>query len=206
VANVSVEFLEGTVKEYAPIFAVCNTGGLQYVIAQVPTDLPLGATTVVVSAQSGSTTLNNIPVTPVSPGVFQTTMSDGTMRAVLQHVSDGSFVELENPAHAGETLRAFVTGLGRPVSASGVAIATNEPGIPGDDATPQNQILVGVGSEGANVLSVVYSQYQIGVYIVTFQVPSDAQPGNTLIKVPFGVAAVLNGTPQFSIPSSIPIF
>ncbi len=111
-------------------------------------------------------------------------------------------MSLENPAHAGETLRAFVTGLGAPVSASGVRIGTDQGGIPGDDAAPQVPVIVGVADEGVTVNNAVYAQNLIGVWILTFNVPADAPPGNNL---DFAVAAVLNDTPQYGNPSKIPI-
>jgi len=44
-------------------------------------------------------------------------MSDGKKNERFFSVfSDGSFISLENRAHPGDRLRAFVTGLGRPVS------------------------------------------------------------------------------------------
>lgn len=202
VSNVTVLFSEGGYQAYAPIYSVCNLGvGKESVTVQVPADLPLGATSVTVAANSGSTTINNVPVTPVSPGIFQTVMSDKVSRAVLQH-PDGSYVSLESPAHPGEKLVAYVTGLGRPISASGVTIGTDQGGIVGDDASPSAPIIVGVADAGVNIDSAVYSPDLIGVWIVTFHVPVDAPTGNNLN---FAVAAILNDSPVFGNPSKIPI-
>jgi uncharacterized protein (TIGR03437 family) len=201
-AGVDVLFTEGAYQAYAPIYFVCNLGvGQEYVMVQVPADLPLGSASVTVAAPSGSKTVSGIPVTPVSPAVFETVMSDKVKRAVLQH-ADGSFVELENPAHRGEQLRAYVSGLGRPVSASGVRIGTNQGGIAGDDAAPQVPVIVGVADAGVVIDSVVYAPNMIGVYVVTFEVPADAPSGNNL---DFAVAAVVNDAPVFGNPSKIPI-
>ena len=42
VSNVTVEFIEGSYQQFGPIYTVCNLGGGQeYVVVQVPTDLPL---------------------------------------------------------------------------------------------------------------------------------------------------------------------
>ena len=163
---------------------------------------PLGATSVTVRVGTGSTTVDNIPVTPVSPGLFETVMSDGKKRAVVQRVSDGTFISLENPAHRGDRLRAFVTGLGRPVSKSGVRLGTNQGGISGDDASPLVGMVVGVGDQGVNFVSAIYAQDMVGVYDVTFDVPASGPSGN---DVNFAVAAVLNDTPVFSNPSKLPI-
>jgi uncharacterized protein (TIGR03437 family) len=203
VSLVNVQFISGTFTQYAPVFAVCNLGpGQEYVVIQVPADVPLGATSVKVTVGSGSTTLDNIPVTPVSPGVFETQMSDGKKRAVLIRVADGSYITLENPAHPSDRLKAFVTGLGRPVSKTGVRLGSNQGGIPGDDASPQVGILVGVADQGVNFVSANYAQDIIGVYEVTFDVPANAPTGN---DVNFVVAAILNDNPVFSNGSKLPI-
>ncbi|HTM49069.1 MAG TPA: hypothetical protein VL285_10325 [Bryobacteraceae bacterium] len=198
VANVNVEFVAASFRQFAPIFSVCNVGGTQeYVVIQVPAELPLGATSITVRAGSGSTTLDNIPVFQVSPGVFEGASTDGKNRAVLQRVSDGSFITLENPARKGDRLRAFVSGLGRPVSKTGVRLGSNQGGIPNDDASPQVNIIVGVADQGVNFVSAIYASDVIGVYLVTFDVPSNAPSGD----VTFSIAAILNENPTYSNPS-----
>jgi uncharacterized protein (TIGR03437 family) len=197
-SSISVEFASGSFRQSAPMFAVCNLRGQEYILVQVPAELPLGATSITVRAGSGSTTLDNIPVTPVSPGIFEYTQANGRKHAVLQRVADGSYVTEDNPARRGDRLRAFVTGLGRPVSRSGVRLGTNQPGIPGDDASPQVEIIVGVADQGVNTVSSIYAPDLVGVYVVTFDVPSNAPSG----EVSFSVAAVLNDAPAYSNPSS----
>jgi uncharacterized protein (TIGR03437 family) len=202
VSAVTVLFTEGSsYSSYAPIYAVCNQGGQEYVTVQVPADLPLGATSVTVRAGVGTKTVDGVPVAQFSPGIFETVMSDSKKRAVLQH-SDGSFVSLESPAQKGEKLRAYVTGLGRPVSASNVLIGSNQSGIPGDDATPLVPIIVGVANQGVAVISAVYAQDLIGVYLVSFVVPSDAPSGK---DIGFSLAVNLNGNLLYSNSSEIPI-
>ena len=202
IAGDTVLFTEGSFSGYGPILSVCNTGvGQEYLVVQVPAELPLGAASVTVRSGIGSKTVDGVLVLPASPGVFETPMSDGQKRAVLQH-ADGTFVSLENKAQRGEKLRAYVTGLGRPVSASGVLIGTNQSGIAGDDAAPQVPVVAGVADEGVAVDSAVYSSDLIGVYIVTFTVPSDAPSGN---DIAFTIAVNLNGNLTFSNGSKIPI-
>jgi uncharacterized protein (TIGR03437 family) len=203
VSGVTVLFTEGGFSAYGPILSVCNLGvGQEYVVVEVPAELPLGATSVTVRAGIGSKTVDGVLVTPATPGVFETVMSDGQKRAVLQHAADGSFVSLENKAQRGEKLRAYVTGLGRPITASGVPIGTNQSGIAGDDAAPQVPVIAGVADEGVTVDSAVYSTDLIGVYIVTFTVPSDVPSGNNL---DFAIAVNLNGNFTFSNASKIPV-
>jgi uncharacterized protein (TIGR03437 family) len=188
---------------YGPLYSVCNLGaGQEFVSLQVPADLPLGSTNVTVSVGSSTTTVQNVPVTPFSPGIFETVMSDGVKRAVLLH-ADGSYVQLDNKARPGETLRAFVTGLGRPVTASGQRLGSNRGGVPGDDASPTQPIVVGVANQGVRTVSAVYAPYFIGVYIVTFEV--QANPPIRGDNSPFAVAVLVNDNLQFGNPSKIPI-
>jgi len=202
-SNVTVLFASGSYQAYGPLYAVCNLGpGMEYVTLQVPADLAVGVATVTVRVGTSQTIVTNVPVTPVSPGIFETVMSDGRKRAVLLHGNDGSYVTLENKARAGETLRAFVTGLGRPVTARGVKIGTNQGGNPNEDASPQQTVVVGVANAGVNVVSTVYAPYLIGVYIVTFEVQSPVATGN---DVNFAVAVRINEELVFGNPSKIPI-
>ncbi len=204
VQSVTVLFTEGSFASYAPIFAVCKdpASGQESVTVQVPAELPLGAASVTVRAGTGTKTVDGVAVTQFSPGVFEVVMSDGKKRALLQHADDGSFVSLESPARAGETLRAYVDGLGRPVSASGLQIGTNQTGIPGDDASPLVPLVIGVADAGVDVISAKYGTEVIGVYVVTFMAPVDAPSGK---DANFGIAVNLNGNLVFSNASKIPI-
>ena len=203
VSNVSVLFTSGSFAAYAPIYAVCNLGvGQQYVVVQVPAELPAGSTTsVTMRVGTGQTVLDGIPVTLVSPGIFETVYSDLRKRAVLLR-DDGTYVSLASPARRGERLRAFVTGLGRPRSKNGFLIGTNQGGIPGDDASPLFNVILGVNNGGVTPESVVYAQDLIGVYVVTFVVPADSASGS---DINFAVAAILNDVLIFGNPSKIPV-
>jgi uncharacterized protein (TIGR03437 family) len=128
-------------------------------------------------------------------------MSDGAGRAVLQRL-DGSYVSLESPARPGERLRAFVTGLGRPVTASGILIKTNQAGIIGDDASPPNPVDLRIAGRDVPVVSATYSTDTIGVYVITFDLPADAPSGPDM---DFGVATVVGGQNLFGKLSKLPV-
>jgi uncharacterized protein (TIGR03437 family) len=142
----------------------------------------------------------NVPVLPASPGIFQTVMSDGRLRAVLVR-PDGSFVSLTNPARRGEQIVAFLTGLGPTTQAN---IGTNSVPAPGTTASVQGQVIVGINNSGVQVVSSQLSPDLIGVYEVTFLVPPDAPQGNNIV---FSVAVnpPNSSTTQFSNGSLIPI-
>jgi uncharacterized protein (TIGR03437 family) len=124
----------------------------------------------------GGSANTNITVLPASPGIFGTVMSDGVSRAVLVR-PDGTFVSLQNPARKGEIIRLYATGLG-PVIPS---VSTNSIAVPGTDSLVVGQMIVGVNNAGARVISGRLAPSLIGVYEVTFQVPSDAPSGNDVV-------------------------
>lgn len=198
VSQVTVQFS----NSFAPIYAVCNLGqGQEYVVVQTPADLPLGNTTVTMRVGGGSTTLNNVPVTPVSIGIFETLMSDGRKRAVILR-PDGSYVSLQNPARRGDVLRSFVTGIGTPVTATGQNVGSNSLGVPGDPATSPYRILLGVNGEGVTPNYVKASESLVGVMEIGFTVQDSAATGQ---NISFGVAAVINEQFVFGNASAIPI-
>ena len=194
VASVTIQF--GTL--FAPIYAVCNLGtGQEYVVFQVPNELPVGSTNAVFKVGSGSTTLQNVPVVAASPGIFETVMADGRKRAVALR-QDGGFVSLSNPAQRGERVRIFVTGLGAPAN-----IGTGSVSVPGRPGAPPLPIVVGLNNEGVpNVISAEYSTSLPGIYEVTFEVPAN-MPSNA--NVPFAIAVVVNNQFVFGNPSALPI-
>jgi uncharacterized protein (TIGR03437 family) len=201
-SGLTVQFASPGYIASAPFYSVCNAGpGQEYVVVQTPADLPLADTTITVQASGSSVGQGIAPATPASPGIFTTAMSDGAKRAVLRR-QDGTYVSLEAPAQAGERLQAFVTGLGRPVTASGIALNTNQAGISGDDAPPPNPVTIGVADSVLQPVTAVYATDQIGVYVVTFDVPNDALSGN---DVTFTVTTVLADQSVLTDSTKLPI-
>ena len=182
----------------APIFSVSNVSGQQQILILVPCELTPGTTPVTVTVNGGNQTLS-LNVLPASPGIFQTTMSDGVVRAVIER-PDGSFVSPSNPARRGETVTAFVTGLGT-VSPQ---IATNALPIWNTPSIVNGQVIVGVNNGGVPVTLAQLSPDLIGVYYIQFQVPNDAPQNNS---VAFSVGVVPAGATQayYSAASKIPV-
>jgi uncharacterized protein (TIGR03437 family) len=116
----------------------------------------------------------NIPVLPASPGLFTTQLSATTTVPVLER-PDGSFVSATNPARSGETVIAYVTGLG-PTSP---AVATNSLPVPNSTAKVQGTVIVGINGQGVNYISATLTPDLVGVYEVAFQVPSSVPSGST---------------------------
>jgi hypothetical protein len=202
ISGISVQFGSPGYASFAPVFSVCNLGpGQEYVVVQAPADLPLADITVTVQSNGASVGQSTVTAVPASPGIFEKAMSDGVKRAVLRR-ADGTNVTLENPAQPGERLQAFVTGLGRPVTASGIAINTNQSGIAGDDASPPNPVTMTIGDSVLQPVSAVYATDMIGVYVITFDVPADAPWGN---DIAFSVSTVLPDQSVVSDTTKIPV-
>lgn len=183
----------------APLFNVVNLNGKSQLTFQVPCDVTPGSSVpVVVTVGAGSKTVN-IPIYPASPGVFQTTLSDNQLHAVMIR-PDGSFVSIENPARRGEQIVVFVTGLG----VTSTSVVTNAVPPPGTVSSVLGQVIVGVNNQGAPVLSSQLSPDLLGVYEVTFTVPQNAPQGNNVI---FSVAVNPPGstTTMFSAGTSFPV-
>jgi uncharacterized protein (TIGR03437 family) len=197
-----VQFASPGYSASAPLYSVCNLGvGQEYVVVQTPADLPLVDTTVTVQAAGSPVGQSTTSTALVSPGIFTMSMSDGVKRAALRR-PDGTYVSLENPAQAGERLQAFVTGLGRPVTASGIALNTNQSGISGDDAPPPNPVSISVAGEVLQPVSATYATDSIGVYVITFDVPSDAPSGS---NTAFTVTTTLPDQSVLSDSTTLPI-
>lgn len=203
VAGVTVQFGNAG----APILSVVNQNGQESVTVQVPCEVvPADNVPLTVSIAGGGSTTVNVPVLSISPGLFQTTMSDGKMRAVLVR-PDGSYVSLENPARRGEIIRMYATGLGQTtpplVTGQTVPLVEDASGnlVPQD--LPVNaQVVIGVNNAGVRVVSAKYAYGMAGVYEVQFEIPPDTAPGN---DAPFAIAVYQGTNLLFGNPSAIPI-
>jgi uncharacterized protein (TIGR03437 family) len=188
----------------APIFNVANVSGQQQITVQVPCEVvPGGAVSVTVTVGSTSATVS-VPVLAASPGIFQTTLSDGVVRAVAIR-PDGSWVTLANPARRGEIVRAYATGLGL----TSPAVGTNASAIPGTDAVVQGALIMGVTNtagqgEGVRVFNARVAPNLIGVFEIPFLVPADAATGNN-VSFSIGVIPVGSSTPIYSTTAKLPI-
>jgi uncharacterized protein (TIGR03437 family) len=183
----------------APIYNVANMNGQQQVTFQVPCSVTPGSAVPVTVNVGGSSATVNVPVLPASPGLFITQLSSTVSGPVLER-PDGSFVSSSNPARRGETLIAYVTGLG-PTSP---AVATNSLPVPGSTAKVQGTPIVGVNGAGANVISASLSPDLVGVYEVTFQVPMSV-PSGTNASFSIGLLPQGSGAVNYSSLGYFPV-
>ncbi|MDX2153383.1 MAG: Ig-like domain-containing protein [Bryobacteraceae bacterium] len=176
----------------APIYQIANYNNEQSIIFQVPFETPVGTAAVSVTTPTG-TAGANVTIAQVSPGLLETTV--GTRRYAVLVKPNGTLVSPTNPANRGEILRAYFTGLG----ATTPAVPTNTPGSGGQLVAVE--IFTGVNNEGVRTVSAEYAENLIGMYVVTFEVPLNAQTG---ADVPFGLGVRLGGQVIFSNGSVIP--
>jgi uncharacterized protein (TIGR03437 family) len=178
----------------APIFYVANVNGVQSLTIQVPFETQPGSTTVVLNAAGGGSATYTIPTQLYAPGVFTGTYGNVTIAVAVR--SDGSYVSPTNPAHRGETIYVFATGLGQTTPAA----ATNEPGA-GQSVTAT--LVTGLNNKGVPHTTVDYAPGLVGVYIIGVQVPADTTPGP---GQPFGLILVdPSGNKYFAQSTKVPI-
>jgi uncharacterized protein (TIGR03437 family) len=189
----------------APIFNVANVSGQEQITVQVPCEVtPSSAVSVAVTVGAAPTATVSVPVLAASPGIFETTMSDGVSRAVAVR-PDGSWVTVANPARRGETVRAYATGLG----VTAPTVGTNATAIPGTDAIVQGALIMGVTNtagqgEGVRVLNARVAPDLIGVFEIPFLMPMDAATGSN-VSFSIGVIPAGSSTPIYSATAKIPI-
>jgi uncharacterized protein (TIGR03437 family) len=186
----------------APIYSVGKVNTVEQLTFQVPCETaPASSVPITINVGGGTATIA-FPVVAATPGIFETVMSDGVRRAVAVR-PDGTFVSLQNPARrasGGELIRVFVTGLG-PTSP---AMVTGSIPVPGADLLALGQVIVGVNNGGTRMVAARVSPNLIGVYEVTFQVPSDAPAGNDVV-LSVAVNAPGESQTRFSNGSKLPI-
>jgi uncharacterized protein (TIGR03437 family) len=187
----------------APIYNVANVSGQQQVTFQVPCSVAAGTNVPVTVTVGGGSNTVNVTVLPASPGVFQSQNSvnvsgfSSPLPLAVVVKRDGSLVSPQNPARQGETVIAYVTGLG-PTSPS---VGTNALPIFGVAASVTGKVVVGIQNAGVPITFAQLSEDLIGVYLVAFQIPSNAPQGNEVFSI--GLAPVGSSQVYYSNPAAI---
>jgi uncharacterized protein (TIGR03437 family) len=154
----------------APLFAVSNQNGVESVLVQTPCDLPAPSLSFVsIRVGNAEQRLESIPLLAAAPGIFETGAGANAFAGLTR--PDGSYVTPLNPARRGETVSLAVTGLGQTTP----ALATNQ--RPRANQTVRTPLQVRVAGLSARVLSAVAAPDQLGVYLITFEIPSTVTPG-----------------------------
>jgi uncharacterized protein (TIGR03437 family) len=158
-------------NELVPIQAVANDQFGQRANFQAPCDLTGSTATVVVNANGAVTTVSNVPVFSVQPGIFTYTGPNNKLYGAVIREVDGTYVTATNPARLGEKVYVVVTGLGQTTP----TLITNSAGTGSQNVNlPTAVFLNGQGIPG---LSARYLFGWVGAYLVEFQIPSTAATG-----------------------------
>jgi uncharacterized protein (TIGR03437 family) len=173
----------------APMYAVSNVGGQEQIVVQVPFEVQPGTATVEIRTGATSQTLSNVTIQALSPGVFETTSGSSKYAVVVK--DDGSFVSAGNPARRGDRLRAYANGLGQVNGGTG----TNRVGTGQSVLAP---LIIGLNNAGYPATA-EYVAGVVGLYVVTFTVPSDVPSGS----LPFVVAETDSSGRVYSNTSSV---
>jgi len=192
-AGISVAF-NGTL---APIFSVSNVNNVQQITVQVPFEVAgLTTASVVINTPGGGMGTFTVNLSAYSPGVFTTSVF-GTNNQTVAIRPDGSYVSPSNPAHRGENIVVFVTGLGQ----TSPALGTGNAGVPNQNVLAT--LAVGFNNAGAPFVSAQTVVGLVGVYAITVQVPANTTAGPSQ---PFGLIAYdASGNAIFGNSSSLPI-
>jgi uncharacterized protein (TIGR03437 family) len=193
----------------APILGVADDGGYQQINFEVPQEAVTnsGGTWTVTASQDG-TQLTTQVASLQSPGDF---FWVGSNLAAFQHAADYSLVTEQNPAHPGEVLVGYLTGL--PGTDPTVPTGEVSPFSP-LAVVPQSNAPTGVdqfalllnGTVIANDCPASYSPCEtstlqwlgltpgaVGVYQLNFVVPPTAASGNVAIQLQRSSCAVFFG-------------
>ena len=165
----------------SPIF-YASPGQMNF---QIPLEIPLGADgTATVQMRSVVVGTPSQPVTvqlvAAAPGLFTTT-TDGKGTVVSLH-ADNSPVTASNPAHAGEVVVIFCTGLG----------AVDQALTSGSAAAGGNTTTLATAKIGGVAASVQYSGVtpgSVGLYQVNAVIPPGTPAGDASVVISIGSAA-----------------
>jgi uncharacterized protein (TIGR03437 family) len=177
-----VEFQFGS--KLAPIFAICkNADGTEQANVQVPFDVAPGTVWGIVRYGAGTSSptefgIPNVQLLNAAPGIFEYYVSGSTLGAIAVR-PDGSVVSPTNGAKAGETIEVYVTGLG-PV------LPTAKSNVPGMGEKTYFTPTVKLGDKDLASVTATYARNGIGIYLVTFQIPSD-QAASASVPLVIGV-------------------
>ena len=151
----------------APIFAVSNVNNQESVVVQVPFETTPGVASFTITSGGGSTTVDNVAIGLVRPGIFDYVDASNRRFAVALR-PDGSYITSTNPARRGEIIKVFAAGLGRraqPRLQIALEFAIR---------TFSGTIISGINNEGVRTVSARAMEGAVGVYLVEMEIPENA--------------------------------
>lgn len=143
---------------------------------QVPTDAPIGATTVVVTTPAGSSTPFNVTIASLSPGL--PSIGGGGTNPVGTFLRlNGSRIDAPSPVTPGDGMVVFAYGLGPTTPAAPTGPAPNA--VFATNSKPT----VTIGSTDAPVIASNLAPTLVGTYAVQIQVPASIPEGSQLLTL-----------------------
>ncbi|PWU01614.1 MAG: hypothetical protein C5B51_22455 [Terriglobia bacterium] len=168
--------LNGTSVDIGSKHAPLLYAGPNQINVQVPVDVLPGPQPVVVTSVVGPSASFTVNVAASAPSIFFFPVS-----AILKN-ADFSLVTAANPAHAGDVILIYATGLGQttPPLATGAVVpaGTNPSTAP---------VTVTIGGQNATVISSIASPFPPGLYQVAVRVPTGLT-GNVAVVIQQGTA------------------
>lgn len=170
----------------APLLAL-TPGSPEQINFQVPFNIAPGQLVSVEVENNGSkTTIQNVAVFSVQPGIFEVEQGQGKIGAVL-HADDGTLVTVGNPAERGEALSLYFTG-GGALQAPGATTGQLGPASPPLTTAGTTEVLL--GGVKTEVLFSGYAPSFMGLYQTNFVVPANSACGSQSLSV------VVSATPS----------
>jgi uncharacterized protein (TIGR03437 family) len=139
---------------------------------QIPFEVTGASATVSVSVAGQTSTPATITVAAVSPGIFTAT-ADGKGAGAITHV-DGSAVTTQNPAHAGEVVILYATGLGQ------VAPAVPTGALPAGASNTFASVTLTIGGITFSPDFAGLSGCCVGLNQINARVPAGVSSGNAV--------------------------
>lgn len=147
--------------------------------AQVPVDVPAGMQPVVVTSPVGMSASFNVNVAATAPAIFFSPVA-----AVLKN-ADYSLVSASNPAHAGDVLLVYCTGLG--ATSAGLDTGTLVPSSV--TASTRAGVTASIGGQNAGVIYSIASPGFVGLYQVAVTVPQGVNGNVPVVLTAGGVSS-----------------
>jgi uncharacterized protein (TIGR03437 family) len=157
---------------------------------QIPFEATGTSATVSVSVSGQASTLATVTLAPVVPGIF-TASADGKGAGAITHV-DGSAVTTQNPAHAGELVILYATGLGQ------VAPAVSTGALPASASSTVAPVTLTIGGINAVPDFAGLAGCCVGLNQINVRLPLGVGSGNA-------VPVVLNMGGQSSNTATIAV-
>jgi uncharacterized protein (TIGR03437 family) len=185
--------LDGAVVQFGGITAPILYASSSQMNLQVPWELQgMPSATVTVTGNSIISQLQSVAIGQADPGIFSLGVPQGGQGAI-ENVA-GSIVDAASPAHAGDYLLVFATGLG--------AVTTTPPTGAAAPSNPLSRLIVyptaTVGGVPAPVSFAGLAPGYVGLYQVNVQVPPGVTAGDA-VPVVLSVGATASNSVTISV-------